>query len=68
MSALDRHLRTLNERRTDRSLESFERQLTCIQCSRLVALFEAAAGATTEEEHRFTDPQAFVCASCLDVK
>lgn len=64
MSSLDRHLRTLNERRTDRTRESFESNLTCTRCRRLIAVFEACSGATTEEDHRFTDPLTFVCAEC----
>lgn len=66
MSALERHLRELTERRTDRTLESYETVLPCTRCETLIALFEASTGATTEEEHRWGDPTTFVCVGCLD--
>jgi len=53
-------------RRTDSRLEDFERILICTACDRACSVFEAATGASTEEEHRFTDPGSFVCVECLD--
>lgn len=43
-------------RRTGRTMAEFERQLFCIRCDTLIAVFEAPAG--------FLDPLEFVCRWC----
>lgn len=53
-------------RRTDRPLESFERNLTCTGCGTLVAVFEAAHGWRVETDNHFTDAVTFRCLVCVD--
>lgn len=64
MSALERHLQQLTERRTDQPAESFERTLNCTLCGTLVAVFEASLGGP----HEHLEPDHFVCNACLKEK
>lgn len=40
------------------------RLLTCIGCRALVQVFEAAHGARSDDEHRYLDPDSYVCGDC----
>lgn len=40
------------------------RTLRCTRCNVDVGVLEAAHGARTPEEHRFLDPDTYVCAGC----
>lgn len=42
------------------------RLLVCTRCSSSVDVLEAAAGATTDAEHRWINPAEFVCGECLE--
>lgn len=42
------------------------RLLVCTKCGAAVDVLEAAVGASTDDEHRWIDPAAFVCGGCLD--
>jgi hypothetical protein len=53
------------QRSIARAAEFYTRNLICIECGVLVAVFEAAHGATREAEHQFTDRAEFVCLECL---
>lgn len=61
MSALERHLQQLTQRRTDQPAEHFERNLTCTRCRTLVAVFEAS----NVGPHEHLEPEHFVCYPCL---
>jgi hypothetical protein len=43
------------------------RVLVCTSCRSEVQVLEAATGARTEAEHRWIDPETFVCGGCLAV-
>lgn len=66
MTALERHLQQLTQRRTDRTPESYETIVTCTRCRTVVALFEACSGASSEAEHRWGNHDTFTCAGCLE--
>lgn len=54
-----------DHRRTALPAHTYERPLTCTDCGELVSVFEAATGARIEDDHRFLDPDAYVCGRCL---
>lgn len=64
MSALERHLHQLEQRRTDQPAQAFERTLTCTRCGTLTAVFEAS----NVGPHEHLDPDVFVCNGCLQEK
>lgn len=41
------------------------RVLVCTSCRADVQVLEAAAGARSDDEHSWLDPEAFVCGGCL---
>lgn len=66
MTALERIDRESRPRRTALRMRDYERHLFCTRCDTLIAVFEAAQGATSVEEHQFIDPLKFVCSWCLE--